>query len=449
MAEKTIKNYREAVSFIESLSNISAAERRTEKRAGERVKMVRDFLRFLGNPEKKIKLIHIAGTSGKGSVAAMLQNILSSAGRKTGLYTSPHTTTYCERIKVGDKYISEKDLVELTNFIKDKIDEFVSKFKSINFFEFTFVLAILYFKKISCQYAVIETGMGGRGDATNAIQKPIYTIITNIGPDHLDIIGPTLKDVAGEKAGIIKRGTPLLTGERRKQLLKIFSKEARGKNIKYSILNIKNLKNIETNLESTKFQYNNEDYKLRLLGEHQARNAALAIECAKDLKIPQMAISNGLFKTFYPARLEVISKKPLIILDGAHNEDKMKAAMEFLNANRCAPNSKRYLIIAMAKNKKIKIFSEFIQYFDKIYLTRFSNPFRKCRNYADWLKIIPKSARKKIKYFYLAKDALLDILPRLRNNDLLMVTGSIFLAGELREYWCSEERIIKNKNSLL
>ncbi len=456
--KESIKTYHEAVSFIESLSNISAMEGRSKKRAEEHVEKVRDFLRFLGNPEKKLKIIHIAGTSGKGSVANMLQNILSSAGNIAGLYTSPHTTTYCERIKIGDKYIGEKELVGLVNFLKNKMDESLASSPfprgrqgggySFNFFEFTFILAILYFKKMKCEYAVIETGLGGRRDTTNAIQKPIYTIITNIGRDHLDVIGPALKDVAKEKAGIIKRGAPLLTGEKRKNLLKIFMRECAKHNTKYIILNTKNIKNIKINLDGTKFKYKDEDYKLRLLGEHQAKNAALAIECAKDLNMPQTAIKAGLLNAQYPARLEVILKHPLIILDGAHNEDKIRAGLDFiLKIKNQKSKIKNYLIMAMAKNKKVNILPEFFKYFDKIYLTRFSNPFRKCRGLSDWLQAIPNNERKKTKYFHAAKDALLDILPRMRDNDLLMITGSIFLAGELREYWYPEDKIIKTRKS--
>lgn len=441
-----MSNYKEAVDFIESLANISASEGRSEKQAEEHVEKVRDFLRFLGNPENSLKIIHIAGTSGKGSVAAMLQNILLSARHRAGLYTSPHATTYCERIKAGDKYIGEKDLAELVNFLKNKMDEL---FISLNFFEFTFILAILYFKKMKCDYAVIETGLGGGRDTTNAVQRPIYTIITNIGRDHLDIIGPTLKDVAEEKAGIIKKGAPLLTGERRKNLLKIFVRELHKiTNYELLITNYKELKNIKTDLNGTEFNYKKEHYKLRLLGVHQARNAALAIDCAMDLGLPAEAIKQGLAAVYYPARLEIIKKHPLIIIDGAHNEDKIKASMGFIKILKNKNIKKKYLILAAAKNKEIgRAASKLAEYFNKIYLTRFSNPFRKCRNLSDWLKIIPKKESKKISYFHLAKDALLDILPKLRDNDLLMITGSIFLSGELREYWYSEEYILKNRQS--
>ena len=450
--KRTIKNYQEAVSFLEALSNISNIDRKSKKAAEERLENFTRFLKFLGNPEKSPKIIHIAGTSGKGSVATMLQNILISAEKKTGVYTSPHTTTFCERIKVGDKYISEKDLADLTNFLKNKMDEYIYKLQTINykltlnFFEASFCLALLYFQKQKCEYAVIETGMGGRYDATNAVKKPVYTIITNIGRDHLETIGPALKDVAYEKAGIIKKGSPCLTGEKNQRWIKIFNAECRMQNAECRITNYKNLKNIKTDLDGTEFEYKNEKYSLKLLGEHQASNAILAIECANDLKIGKQAIKKGLANTIYPARLEVISKKPFIIIDGAHNEDKLKAAAEFLRQN--THYATRYLIIAMARNKKVKILPEFFRFFDKIYFTRFSNPFRKCFSLGDWQRILPKSEKKKMQYRHLAKDALLDILLKLGNNDLLLVTGSIFLAGEVREYWHPANKIIKNRKSV-
>jgi len=439
---KTIKNYQEAVSFLESLSNISNADRKSKKAAKERLENFKQFLKFLGNSEKDLKIIHIAGTSGKGSVAMMLQNILSAGGKKTGCYTSPHTTTFCERIKVGNRYIGEKDLVELINLLKYKMDKFIQPTTynlqpttSLNFFEASFCLALLYFQKQHCQYAVIEAGMGGRYDATNAIKKPIYTIITNIGRDHLETIGPALKDVAYEKAGIIKRNVPVLIGEQQKRLIKIFKKQAK-------LLNYKDLKNIKTGLDGTEFEYKNEKYFLKLLGRHQAQNAALAIECAKDLKIKDSAIKKELSQTFYPARMEVISKHPLIIIDGAHNEDKLKATINFLQTTNYKLQTK-YLIIAMARNKKVKILPDLFKYFNKVYFTRFSNPFRKCFSLGDWQKILPKNQKKKVQYKHLPQDALLDILPKLRNNDLLLVTGSIFLAGEIREHWYPKEGIIK------
>lgn len=463
-----ITDYSEAVAFLESLSNISTVgeKRLSSARAEMRLKTIDAFLKILGQPEKKLKIIHIAGTSGKGSTVAMIHNILQAAGRKVGSYTSPHTTTFCERIKVGDIYIGERDLVGLVNYLKNKLDEYCNNFHGLrflihtfNFFDASFILALLYFKKIGCEYAVIETGLGGRYDSTNAIKKPIYTIITNIGRDHLDIIGPTLKDAAYEKAGIIKPRAPFLTGEINKRFIKIFAKECGIQNTECRTADYKKIKNIKIGLDGTNFEYKGEKYKLKLLGEHQARNAVLAIECAADLAISGAAVKKGLARAFYPARLEIMSERPFIIIDGAHNADKLRAAINFIKTLKYKnPGSRaklatgrgiktRYLIMAAAKNKEIKkIIPEFVKYFDKINFTRFSNPFRKCYSYSDWMKIIPVAGRKKIKYFHLANDALLDILPKLRNNDSLLITGSIFLAGELRKHWYPEEKIIKFRN---
>ncbi|MBU1180415.1 hypothetical protein KJ885_05735, partial [Patescibacteria group bacterium] len=404
-------------------------------------------------------------------VVAMLHSILNVGVQnseplqkeplqKAGSYTSPHTTTYCERIKVGDKYISEKELVDATNFLKDKMDEYVNSLTAyslqltagLNFFEFSFCLAIYYFAKQNCEYAVIETGCGGRYDASNAIEKPVYTIITNIGADHLDIFG-NLENIAKEKAGIIKPNVPILTGEQNKRWLDIFRKEIKLlhccivtllKEIDYSYL-----KDIKTGLDGTSFEYKGEKYRLQLVGEHQARNAALAIECAKELLDTRYPIvQKGLERAFYPARMEVISKNPTIIIDGAHNEDKLQATIEFLlTTHYSLLANKKYLILAMAKNKDVKILSQFSKFFDRIYLTRFSNPFRKAMNYNDWLTKFAKSDKNRLYYKHYAKDALAEILPKLKKNDLLVITGSIFLAGELREEWYDEKYIIQKRKS--
>jgi dihydrofolate synthase/folylpolyglutamate synthase len=443
-----IKDYREAVEFLESLGNASEVHDRKK-----RLENLKIFLSFLGNPQNDFRAVHIVGTSGKGSVAVMLHGILSADGKSCGLYTSPHTTTFCERIKAGDRYIGEKDFVELTNFLKEKIGQFlplVSHCLSLNFFESSFVIALLYFKKLNCEYIVVEAGMGGRLDSTNVFKNLVAAVITNIGHDHLEKIGPALRDVAYEKAGIIKRGALVLTGERNKQQLGIIAKEAsKITNYKLQVTNYRELKNIKMGLNNIKFEYKKEYYKLKLLGAHQAKNAALAIECAKGLGISPAAIKKGLTGAFYPARLEVISKRPLIILDGAHNEDKLAAAMDFLKKSVShKQNSVKYLILAAARNKEIKkAVPWFAKNFDRIYLTRFSNPFRKCFGFADWIKMFSPAARKKLAWRHRPQDALLDILKQLHNNDVVMVTGSIFLAGELREYWHPEEKIVKTGKS--
>ena len=238
-------------------------------------------------------------------------------------------------------------------------------------------------------------------------------------------------------------------------MLKIFSKETKKiqdsppkadapRVQKFKVLNYKNLKNIKTNLEGTDFEYLGEQYKLRLLGAHQARNAALAIECAKDLGIGIPEIKKGLFETFYPARAEAVSRRPLIIVDGAHNEDKLRATIEFIKSNH--PKGRKYLIIAAAKSKKIKKIMPMLKsHFDGVFATRFSNPFRKALGYDEWRKGF---ANKKVLYYHYPHDALGAALTRLRKYDLLLITGSIFLAGELREYWYPEEGILKKRRSI-
>jgi len=434
--KKTITTYKEAVNFIMSLANTSSLKTEGIDVARTKLLNVRKFLNFLGNPEKKLKVIHIAGTSGKGSTTMMLHNIFYYSGKKVGSYTSPHTTTFLERIKIGNKYISEKDLINFTNILKDRMNKFIEIGGSpISFFEFSFCLAIFAFAKKGCSVAVIETGCGGRYDSSNVIKKPIYTIITNIGNDHLDIF-KTMKNLVYEKAGIIKKGIPFLTGETNKKWLKVFEKEY-SKKIK--IIKYQNIKIIKMDIVGTIFKYKNREYKLKLLGEHQIKNALLAIECAEDLNIKYNDIKKGLLNTFYPARMEVINTDPFIILDGAHNEDKLLATLLFFKKQKVT--GRRYLIFTCVKNKDIKnIIPQFKKYFDIIYLTRFNTPFKKC---ADLSKLAKN--KNKIYYKNYSRDALEEVLTKINKNDFLVITGSIFLAGELREHWYSSENIVKKR----
>jgi dihydrofolate synthase/folylpolyglutamate synthase len=444
MRQQSIANYNQSVNFLQSLSNASDIKNRRE-----RLKNFKSFLAFLGNPQNSFKTIHITGTSGKGSVTAMLHNILNTDGKNTGSYTSPHTTTFCERIKVGDKYINETELTETANILKNKMDEFAGlkkNYTTLNFLEAAFCLAILYFQKRECEYAVVEACCGGRYDTTNVFSHPTYAIITNIGYDHAGTFGGKLKDIAYEKAGIIKRGAKVITGESRKNLSQIFKKEIMD--CKLWIANFKQIKNVQTDLRGMEFVYGNQKYKLKLLGEHQVKNAALAIECADNLRVSKTAIKKGLEKTFYPARLEIISRKPLIVLDGAHNADKLAAGLDFIKKTSKEQSGKRYLILGMAKSKEVRgIINEFADFFDEICLTRFSTPFRKCFSYQDWQKMLSVKNRKKTHWFHSADDALLDILGKMDNNNVLLITGSIFLAGELRKHWYDEKGIVSSGKS--
>ncbi|MFH0819353.1 MAG: Mur ligase family protein, partial [Patescibacteria group bacterium] len=251
---------------------------------------IQAFLSYLNNPQDKFKVVHVAGTSGKGSTCQMIASILKQAGYKTGLTISPYLIDPLEKIQINNRQISEKFFINLVNKYKFLIVKF-----NLTYFEAFIALTFIYFARQKVDYAVVETGLGGRLDATNVFNNPALSIITNIGLDHTEVLGKTKKQIAREKSAIIKNSQKAITGSR---LIK---------NAKY--IDITKTVNIKTNL----------------LGEFQKQNAILAIEACKFLKIPEKYIKAGLLKLNHFGRFTVQSQKPLIIIDGAHNPDKIHA----------------------------------------------------------------------------------------------------------------------------
>jgi dihydrofolate synthase/folylpolyglutamate synthase len=275
----------------------------------------------LGNPHQKFKSIHVAGTNGKGSTAAMIASILKEAGYKVGLYTSPHLFDFRERIKINGKDISKKEFDEGLKLIKimsrisgssDRLvpdPRFTGSPAQPTIFEALTAVAFWYFAKKKVDYAVVEVGLGGRLDATNVI-TPLVSIITNIDYEHTEVLGNTLSKIAREKAAIIKPGVPVVTAESKSEPLKVIQSVCE-KNDSFLIAVSRKQKTVSGGL----------------IGEHQRVNAACAISAIRlaRIKITKSAIKKGLQKTNWPGRFQVISKKPLIIVDGAHNPSGARA----------------------------------------------------------------------------------------------------------------------------
>lgn len=270
---------------------------------------------LLGNPQKSLKCIHIAGTNGKGSVTHIIGSVLQEQGYKTGVFVSPHYRDYRERIKINGKLISKE-------FVRRFVERNIDKFKTINasFFEISAAMAFEYFKEKKVDYAVIETGMGGRLDSTNII-TPLLSVITNISYDHQQFLGDTLAKIAGEKAGIIKPGVPVVIGETQKETKAIFVKKA---------------KSTKSNIWFADKEIKDTVYKTDLHGPYQKKNIATALMAVKVLreggvKISERAIRKGLKhvvkNTSFLGRWMVMRKKPLTIFDSAHNEGGMRELM--------------------------------------------------------------------------------------------------------------------------
>jgi len=271
------------------------------------------LLDFIGNPQDDLTMIHVAGTNGKGSTCAMIASILHASGKNVGLYTSPHLIRFNERIRINGYPIPDKQIITFMKKVGPVIQEIES-----TFFETTTAMAFDYFKEQKVDVAVIETGLGGRLDSTNVI-KPKVTAISHISMDHMDILGKDIEKIANEKAGIIKNNVPLIIAEQTPKVKNILLKKAKDE--RAPVTELSTISNISATTSGTTFQYKYDQYFTSLIGEHQALNAGLAIECINQFepKLQNQMIHYGLRKVHWPARIQQLDDR--LYYDVAHNED--------------------------------------------------------------------------------------------------------------------------------
>jgi len=422
---KKFYKYHEAVNYLESIFNLPQPVKNDRTLY---LKRLAYLLKLLGDPHCDFKYIHVGGTAGKGTVATMIQSILTAAGKNCGLYTSPHMTTTIERIKVKNRLISPANFVDLLEKIKPAADQTYvhSGFGRPSYYELLLTLAFLYFKKMKCEYVVLEVGLGGRNDATNIIPTPLITIINSVDFDHTDVLGKTLSEIAREKAGIIKPKTTFFTtASNHARVLKIFKDACRVKHAEYDA--------IKPAAELTPWQ----------------KNESLAVAATKKLGINDEAIKAGLKAVKLPCRFEIIQKNPLVILDGAHNVSKLKTVTQNLKnlAHSTSSGSKKltyrklYLIIALTNERNAgEIFSEIKSLADRILVTRYQVARKKCYPPLELAKRL--KTKKPLEIFLDPQMALASAKTQAGKHDLILITGSFYLAGELRRNWVSEEKIL-------
>ena len=363
---------------------------------------MRILLKKIHNPEKKLKIIHVAGTNGKGSVCAMLSFIFRESGFKVGLYTSPHLKKFNERIRINDKLITDKEIVKYYLKLKPYIT-------NQTFFEITTAMAFLYFYEKKVDYVVLEVGLGGRLDTTNVI-SPLVSVITNIGIEHTDYLGNKIEKIAYEKAGIIKNNIPTVTGAKGKALVTI--------------------KKIASNrkaplIVNKKFKINKNDLSLK--GSFQIDNASIAITTIDtlnkfyNLKINKNNVKNGLKKAKWPGRFQFIKKN--ILIDCAHNPDGIKSLIEEIKK---LSYNKLILVVGISIDKDIKkIINMLNPIADYFILTK-----SKYHRAAD-PKFLSKYVKKEFKIIKDNKKALNFAKKTANKEDLILVTGSIFVVGEI------------------
>jgi len=389
---------------------------------------------YLGNPQNKIKTVHIAGTNGKGSTSHMLAAIFQQCGYKTGLYTSPHLKDFRERIKVNGEMITE-------NFVTEFVEATKSFSEEINpsFFELTFVMAVEYFVQCNVDIAIIETGLGGRLDSTNVI-TPEVSIITNIGYDHTDILGDTLEKIAFEKAGIIKEKVPVIIGETTFETKRVFLDKAEEKNApvffaqeKYKVVSA-NYLNEKLLLEVNDVGKNSvSGYLLDLPGLYQAKNF-LTVLTATDILKENFSLTDTNIKqavdhvkklTGLHGRWEIISRHPLIILDVAHNVDGIQ---QLVNQIQISSYNNLHIIFGMVKDKEIEKVLALLPKQASYYFTRAQIPRALPEN--ELLERADKFRLKGNAYSEVNK-ALEAARTNASADDLIIVCGSVFVVGEV------------------
>ena len=397
-------NYNEALNYIHSLEVFGSRPGLTR---------ISELLNALGNPQKDIKFIHVAGTNGKGSVCTMTSCALRSAGYKTGLYISPYVTCFRERIQINGEYIEEEALARLTEKVKQTGIE-------VTEFEFITAVAFLYYKEQNCDVVVLETGLGGRLDATNVIDKPLLSVITGIDMDHTGVLGNTYEKIAHEKCGIIKKGCPVCTTyKQHPEVMNVIS------GYKTPIVPDKTqLKVFDCNLSGNTFIYKGKEYSTKLIGEHQIENALLVIEVLNNcgLSVSYEQIKDGISKAAFPARLERICENPTVLLDGAHNPHGAKALervitklenvtliMGMMKDKDCeevvkilVPHCKRILTVTVAENPRTISAKDLA-----VIASKYCKDVTPCESYEE-------------------------TLAKVRGDETVVIAGSLYLASAIR-----------------
>ena len=325
------------MTYNEALAYISTVSARGAKPGLQRI---RTLMEGLGNVQNSLRFVHLAGTNGKGSTSCMLSGILRAAGYKTGLFVSPFVIRFNERIQINGQHIPDEKLAEIVERISkvaDTMDEPLTEFELIT------AAGFVWFAEEQCDIVVLETGLGGRLDATNIIETNECAVITNIGLDHTDYLGNTPAEIAYEKACILKGNRPVVAYESQPDALSVIKDYAASHGNPLRVTDFAAIQPVSADLKGQRFQYKNKEYTIRLLGAHQQRNAALVLETVEQLRelgwnITDECVVRGMAEAQWPARFELLCEEPIVFVDGAHNlqgvESLQKAVEDYLGGRR-------------------------------------------------------------------------------------------------------------------
>lgn len=398
------------------------------------------LLKELGDPQEKYPIIHVAGTKGKGSVSAFCASALKAAGYKAGLFSSPHLWDYVERIQINGESISHEQLIHLVEEVKPE----VAKIAKLTTFEITTAIAFLAFAKNDVNAAVIEVGLGGRLDATNVVM-PNVSVITSLSYDHMAVLGNTLAEIAGEKAGIIKEGIPVVSAPQTKEALEVLKRVAKqkscplvliGKDVKFerrtSSLDGQTL-HLSSFLPLSSTQPQTIDLTIPLLGAHQVENAAIAYAALKVSGIPisEEAIQKGFADVKWPARFEVLRRQPPVVIDSAHNRDSARRLRQTLD--EYFPETPVILIFCALEDKDILgMLEELKPRLEYVVATRADHPRAPA---AEWIAEQVRQVAIPVEAITSVAQALERALELAGEEKMVLSAGSVAFAGEVSAAW--------------
>lgn len=425
-------DYNEALDFLKNLTKFGI---------NLGLERINELLKRLGNPQEELRVIHVGGTNGKGSVVSLTATVLAQAGFKTGLFTSPHLSRYTERYKINGQEIKEERVARLVGEIKPVLLKMVEEgFEHPTEFEVSTAMAFKYFAEEKVDFLVLEVGLGGVIDSTNVVSQPEVVAITNVGFDHMDYLGQTIEEIARVKAGIIKPGVPVVTAARG-EAFKVIKEEARLKNSPLIDVNERlTLSLKEKSLDGQVFTLKSrgeiyEDLKIRLLGEHQLENARTSFAILEVLRekyeIPLRAIYQGFLKTTWPGRFEYFPGEPPVLIDGAHNYDGVRALRRAF-ADYFPKERPVLLLGVLADKEREKVVAELYDLPVEAVVTRPPTPR------AGDIQVVARLLEEKgVKTTLIEEPAKalfhgLDLAKK--RNTLLLVTGSLYMIGEIRPF---------------
>ncbi|KJJ83705.1 bifunctional folylpolyglutamate synthase/ dihydrofolate synthase [Candidatus Omnitrophus magneticus] len=429
-----IKNYTDALAYLDSFINYEHTDLSPLKKE-QNLKKLLVLLEHLVSPQNSYKSIHIAGTKGKGSISAITASILKSLGYRVGVFSSPHVTTVRERISFNNQMITEEEFTEQVSLFQEKLEPYLSR-ERYSFFEVLTIISMIYFAGKKSDYVVFECGLGGRFDATNII-KPEVCAFSPISYDHMEILGNTIEKIACEKAAIIKENVKCVSAFQREAGLDVIKRACEDKNVPLRVLgndityDIRELKE-ECSLFDIKTKRGKyENCRINMPGDFQVENASVSIGIVEELfpgiVLPVQKLREGLLEVFLPARLEVVASSPKVIIDGAHNGESAKRMIQAVR--KIFKYKKIFFILGFSKDKDITgILKEIVPFGNEFIFTKFQCP----------RAISPEIVRGYIKNKDASiandvKSALGIAFKSARNEDIIVVTGSFFLAGEVRD----------------